>query len=152
MMKFFTRLVDSNDREVRRLEPAVARINELEPEFESLSDAELRGSTEKLRARLRDELGELLTPIELRDVAPGEEEETELAGGDPARHSEERKEQRKAERAQIDAALEEILPEAFAAVREAMKRALGKRHYDVQLLGGMVLHSGAIAEMKTGEG
>jgi preprotein translocase subunit SecA len=152
MMKFFTRLVDSNDREVRRLEPAVARINELEPEFEALSDAELRGSTEKLRARLREELGELLTPIELRDVAPGEEEETELAGGDPARHSEERKEQRKAERAQIDAALEEILPEAFAAVREAMKRALGKRHYDVQLIGGMVLHGGAIAEMKTGEG
>jgi preprotein translocase subunit SecA len=152
MMKFFTRLVDSNDREVRRLEPAVARINELEPEFESLSDAELRGSTDKLRARLRDELGELLTPIELRDVAPGEEEETELVGADPARHSEERKEQRKAERAQIDAALEEILPEAFAAVREAMKRALGKRHYDVQLLGGMVLQRGAIAEMKTGEG
>jgi preprotein translocase subunit SecA len=152
MMKFFTRLVDSNDREVRRLEPVVARINELEPEFEALSDAELRGSTEKLRARLRDELGELLTPIELRDVAPGEEEETELAGGDPARHSEERKEQRKAERAQIDAALDEILPEAFAAVREAMKRALGKRHYDVQLIGGMVLHRGAIAEMKTGEG
>jgi preprotein translocase subunit SecA len=152
MMKFFTRLVDSNDREVRRLEPAVARINELEPEFEALSDAELRGSTEKLRARLREELGELLTPIELREVAPGEEEETELAGGDPGRHSEERKEQRKAERAQIDTALEEILPEAFAAVREAMKRALGKRHYDVQLIGGMVLHSGAIAEMKTGEG
>jgi preprotein translocase subunit SecA len=152
MMKFFTRLVDSNDREVRRLEPLVARINELEPEFESLSDADLRGSTEKLRARLRDELGELLMPIELREVAPGEEEETELAGGDPARHSEERKEQRKAERAQIDAALDEILPEAFAAVREAMKRALGKRHYDVQLVGGMVLHRGAIAEMKTGEG
>ncbi|MEP6469869.1 MAG: preprotein translocase subunit SecA [Chloroflexota bacterium] len=151
-MKFFTRLVDSNDREVRRLEPLVARINELEPEFESLSDADLRGSTEKLRARLRNELGELLMPIELREVAPGEEEETELAGGDPARHSEERKEQRKAERAQIDAALDEILPEAFAAVREAMKRALGKRHYDVQLVGGMVLHRGAIAEMKTGEG
>ena len=152
MMKFLNRLVDSNDREVRRLEPVVARINELEPEFEALSDDELRGTTEKLRQRLRDELGELLTPIELREVPPGEEEETELAGGDPARHSEERKEQRKAERQQIDAALDEILPEAFAAVREAMKRALGKRHYDVQLIGGMVLHRGTIAEMKTGEG
>jgi preprotein translocase subunit SecA len=152
MMKFLSRLVDSNDREVRRLEPVVARINELEPELEALSDAELRGRTELLRERLRDDLGDLLTPIELRDVPPGEEEETELAGGDPARHSEERKDQRKAERAQIDAALDEILPEAFAAVREAMKRALGKRHYDVQLIGGMVLHRGAIAEMKTGEG
>jgi preprotein translocase subunit SecA len=152
MMKFISRLVDSNDREVRRMEPLVARINELEPQFEALSDDELRGTTEKLRERLREALGELLTPIELREVAPGEEEETELAGGDPARHSEERKEQRKREREQIDAALDELLPEAFAAVREAMKRALGKRHYDVQLIGGMVLHGGAIAEMKTGEG
>ena len=152
MKKFLSRLVDSNEREVRRLEPLVAAINEIEPEYAAMSDAELRGVTATLRARLEDELGELLTPIELRDVPPGEEEETELAGDDPARHSEERKEQRKREREQIDAALEEVLPEAFAAVREAMKRALGKRHYDVQLIGGTVLHRGAIAEMKTGEG
>jgi preprotein translocase subunit SecA len=152
MMKFLSRLVDSNDREVRRLEPLVERVNALELEYEAMSDAELRGTADSLRARLRDELGELLTPIELRDVLPGEEEETELAGGDPARHAEERREQRKRERKEIDAALDEILPEAFAAVREAMKRALGKRHYDVQLIGGMVLHRGAIAEMKTGEG
>jgi preprotein translocase subunit SecA len=152
MMKFLSRLTDSNDREVRRLEPAVARINELEPEIQALSDAELRAKTDELRARLRDELGELLTPIELRDVPPGEEEETELTSDDPARHSEERKEQRKRERALIDAGLETVLPEAFAAVREAMRRALGKRHYDVQMMGGMVLHRGAIAEMKTGEG
>jgi preprotein translocase subunit SecA len=152
MMKFFTRLVDSNDREVRRLDPLVDQINALEPEFEALSDAELRARTDTFRARLRESLGELLTPIELRVVPEDEEEETELAGGDPARHSEERKEQRKRERAEIDAALDEILPQAFAAVREAMRRALAKRHYDVQLLGGMVLHGGSIAEMKTGEG
>jgi preprotein translocase subunit SecA len=152
MMKFLSRLVDSNEREVRRLEPIAAEINELEPEIAALSDDELRDKTTELRARLHEGLGELLTPIELRTVAPGEEEETELVGGDPARHSEERKEQRKRERAEIDAALDEILPEAFAAVREAMRRALGKRHYDVQLVGGMVLHRGAIAEMRTGEG
>src|SRR5574338_516119 len=152
MMKFLSRLVDSNEREVRRLEPVIAEINALEPEYTALSDEELRAKTQELRDRLRDELGDLLTPIELREVPEGEEEETELAGGDPARHSEERKEQRKRERATIDAALEGILPEAFAAVREAMRRALGKRHYDVQLIGGIVLHRGAIAEMKTGEG
>ncbi|HEY7332368.1 MAG TPA: preprotein translocase subunit SecA [Candidatus Limnocylindria bacterium] len=152
MLKFLSRLTDSNDREVRRLEPIVAQINALEPEFQALTHAELRARTDALRQRLRDDLGDLLTPIELRDLAPGEEEETELVGGDPARHSEERKEQRKRERQEIDAGLNEVLPEAFAAVREAMRRALGKRHYDVQLLGGMVLHSGAIAEMKTGEG
>src|SRR5213078_4580525 len=50
------------------------------------------------------------------------------------------------------AALEEILPEAFAAVREASRRTIGLRHFDVQLLGGIVLHEGKIAEMKTGEG
>ncbi|HET6820562.1 MAG TPA: preprotein translocase subunit SecA [Candidatus Limnocylindria bacterium] len=152
MMKFLNRLVDSNDREVRRLDPLVERINALEPEYEAMSDAELRGSSATLRATLQDRLGELLIPIELREVPPGEEEETELAGSDPASHSEERKEQRKREREQIDAALNDVLPEAFAAVREAMKRALGKRHYDVQLIGGMVLHRGSIAEMKTGEG
>src|SRR5947199_7670221 len=48
--------------------------------------------------------------------------------------------------------LDDLLPEAFAAVREASKRALGMRHFDVQLIGGMVLHEGKIAEMKTGEG
>ena len=74
MMKFLNRLVDTNDREVRRLEPLVAGINELEPEFEALSDDELRATTDKLKQRLRDELGELLTPIELREVPPGEEE------------------------------------------------------------------------------
>ena len=65
MKKFLSRLVDSNEREVRRLEPLVAAINELEPEYEAMSDAELRGVTATLRARLQDELGELLTPIEL---------------------------------------------------------------------------------------
>ncbi|MEK9201579.1 MAG: preprotein translocase subunit SecA, partial [Patescibacteria group bacterium] len=49
-------------------------------------------------------------------------------------------------------ALDDLLPEAFAVVREASKRALGERHFDVQLLGGMILHRGGIAEMKTGEG
>jgi preprotein translocase subunit SecA len=152
MLKFFSRLTDSNDREVRRLEPLAEQINALEPEFQALTDDDLQARTDALRQRLRDDLGDLLVPIEQREVPPGEEEETELIGGDPARHSEERKEQRKRERREIDAGLNEILPEAFAAVREAMRRALSKRHYDVQLLGGMVLHQGAIAEMKTGEG
>jgi preprotein translocase subunit SecA len=153
MLKFLNRLVDSNDREVRRLEPTVARINELEPEFTALSDDELRGRTEELRGRLRERLGDLLLPVELRPRSEEDgEEESELAGADAARIHEERKERRKQERRQIDEALDEIVPEAFAAVREAMRRALGKRHYDVQLIGGMVLHRGAIAEMKTGEG
>ncbi|MEO8638565.1 MAG: preprotein translocase subunit SecA [Chloroflexota bacterium] len=152
MLKFLSRLTDSNEREVRRFEPTVARINELEPEYAALPDAELRGKTEQFRARLRDALGDLLIPIEQRPLTPEQAAESELVASDPMRISEERKEQHKQERGQIDAALDEILPEAFAAVREAMRRALSKRHYDVQLVGGMVLHTGAIAEMKTGEG
>jgi preprotein translocase subunit SecA len=152
MLKFLNRLTDSNEREVRRFEPTVARVNELEPEYAALSDAELRAKTEQFRARLSEALGDLLTPIEQRALTPEEASESELVVPDPTRISEERKEQHRRERRQIDAALDEILPEAFAAVREAMRRALAKRHYDVQLVGGMVLHAGAIAEMKTGEG
>ncbi len=149
MMKFLSRIVDSNDREIRKLEPFVERINALEPEMTALTDAQLAGKTDELKSRLRDELGDLLIPIELRDTP---DEDSELTASNPALLAEERKAQRKRERRQIDEALDGYIPEAFAAVREAMRRALGKRHYDVQLLGGIVLHRGSIAEMKTGEG
>ena len=170
MMKFLSRLVDSNEREVRRLEPMVAEINALEPAYAALSDDELMAKTAELRARLRDKVGELLIPMELRaphrngdtpdadegsvDVAALEalDEDSELTARDPAALAERRKEQRTRELRLINEALDELLPDAFAAVREAMNRALGKRHYDVQMLGAMVLHRGQIAEMKTGEG
>ena len=155
MMKFLNRLVDSNEREVKGLEPLVAEINALEPEYQALSAAELRARTDDFRSRLRDELGDLLVPYELRERPADPELEladSELAGADPNRIREERAERRKRERREIDGALDALLPEAFAAVREAMRRSLGKRHYDVQLMGGVVLHRGAIAEMKTGEG
>ncbi len=166
MMKFLNRLVDSNEREVRRLEPIVAEINALEPEFQALSDDELRAKTAEFRTHLADRVGDILVPMELRHQAAAAngdgpeitdeldewEEDSELTASDPMRIAERRKEQRKRELKRINEALDEILPEAFAAVREAMSRALGKRHYDVQLIGGMVLHRGQIAEMKTGEG
>jgi preprotein translocase subunit SecA len=149
MLKFLSRLTDSNEREVRRLEPIVAQANELEPEVQALSDAELRAKTDELRARLRDRLGDLMVPIEER---AGASADSALAGDEPALDRQQLREERKRELKQINNALDELLPEAFAAVREAMRRALGKRHYDVQLIGGMVLHAGRIAEMKTGEG
>src|SRR5438552_6495575 len=164
MMKFLSRLVDSNEREVRRLEPLVADINALETTYTALSDDELMAKTAELRARLRDAVGELLIPAELRtahrngdspeadEMIEAPDDDSELTARDPAALVERRKEQRKRELQLINDALDELLPDAFAAVREAMRRALGKRHYDVQLLGGMVLHRGQIAEMKTGEG
>ncbi|MBA7496034.1 Protein translocase subunit SecA [subsurface metagenome] len=105
MFKWLGSLIDSNEKELKRLQPVVSRINELEPEFERLNDAELRAKTDEFKARLK-------------------------AG----------------------TSLDELLPEAFAAVREAAKRTIGQRHFDVQLMGGVVLHQGKIAEMKTGEG
>ncbi|MDQ2674386.1 MAG: hypothetical protein M3Y40_06995 [Chloroflexota bacterium] len=153
MLKFFSRLTDSNEREVKSLQPIVDAINALEPEIQALSDAELAARTESLRARLRDEIGDILTPIELRELDPDEEAaESALAGADAARLADRLKQQRDAELKRINDALEGVLPEAFASVREAMVRALGKRHYDVQLMGGIVLHRGAIAEQRTGEG
>ena len=153
MFKFLSRLGDSNEREIRALQPIIERINALEPEIQALSDAELAAKTDALRARLRDEIGDILIPIDERETDPDEDaSESALAGADAARLADERKQQRTAERKRIDEALEGVLPEAFASAREAMVRALGKRHYDVQLMGGIVLHRGAIAEQRTGEG
>ena len=94
-----------NDRLVRKYAQTVKRINALEPEFEKLSDDELRAKTDEFKQR--------------------------VAGGE---------------------SLDALLPEAFAVVREAGKRVHGMRHFDVQMIGGMVLHDGKIAEMRTGEG
>src|SRR5688572_21193874 len=153
MFKFLSRLGDSNEREIRALQPLVDRINAIEPEIQALTDAELAGKTDALRARLREQVGEILEPIELRATDPDEDAaESALAGADAARLADALKQQRESELKRINEALEELLPEAFAAVREAMVRALGKRHYDVQLMGGIVLHRGAIAEQRTGEG
>jgi preprotein translocase subunit SecA len=105
MLKFLSELWDTNLREVKRLREKVTLINRLEPEFQELSDTELKAKTAEYRNRLAD-----------------------------------------------GATLDELLPEAFATVREAAKRTIGQRHFDVQCIGGMVLHEGKIAEMKTGEG
>jgi preprotein translocase subunit SecA len=153
MFKFLSRLGDSNEREVRALEPLVQRINALEPEIQALSDDDLRARTDVLRERLRERVGDILVPIELRPHDADEDAaDSALTGADAARVADRLKQQRERELKQINEALEELLPEAFAAVREAMVRALGKRHYDVQLMGGVVLHRGAIAEQRTGEG
>ena len=153
MFKFLSRLGDSNEREVRALQPLVDEIGALEPEIQALSDAELAGKTDELRARLRARLGELMVPIDLRETDPDDDAaESTLAGADAARLADQLKEQRERELKEINEALDELVPEAFASVREAMVRALAKRHYDVQMLGGIVLHRGSIAEMRTGEG
>src|SRR5690606_27612075 len=96
---------DSNEKQVKKYQWVVKEVNALEPEFQALSDDELKAKTVEFRERL----------------AEGED-------------------------------LDDLLPEAFAAVREAARRTIGLRHFDVQLIGGAVLHDGKVAEMKTGEG
>jgi preprotein translocase subunit SecA len=123
-----------NEREVKRLLPRVAAITALEPEVSKLTDAELRSKTDEFRQRVQDRLAQLQEP---------KEEELD---------ADRRKLWEKEQNAAIDETLDAILEEAFAVVREAGRRALNMRHFDVQLIGGMVLHSGRIAEMKTGEG
>ena len=94
-----------SERELRRIEPTIRKIESLRPDMQALSDEELRGKTVEFRKRLSE--GETL---------------------------------------------DDLLPEAFAAVREGAKRALNMEPFRVQLIGGVVLHQGRIAEMKTGEG
>ncbi len=105
-MGLFDKIFGSySDRELKRIYPIADKIETLEPEFQKLSDAELRAKTDEFKNR--------------------------LAGGE---------------------SLDDLLPEAFAAVREASWRVLGMKPFRVQLIGGIVLHQGRIAEMKTGEG
>ena len=121
-----------NERELKRLWPVVAKINVFEPAMQKLSDAELRAKTEEFRQRIRESV-QRAAPNEVE----GQEEQSPIKGKrDPV----------------MEEALDEVLPEAFAVVREAGRRVLNMRHFDVQLIGGMVLHQGKISEMKTGEG
>ena len=138
---------DPIKRELKRHDAAVDEINSLEEEISKLSDEALRDKTAEFRQRLgvaAPDLSHGQSAAAGSGPRLGTDEEDEEA--EVARQEEERLEKER------QAALNEILPEAFAVVREASKRTLGMRHFDVQLIGGMVLHQGKIAEMKTGEG
>ena len=109
-MNFITKTLNklfsnTNQQELNKIKPIVARINELEKDFLNFSEAKFIEKTNEFKKNISD-----------------------------------------------GRSLEEILPEAFAMVREAAKQTLNERHFDVQLVGGVVLHRGSIAEMKTGEG
>ncbi len=106
MPSFFSKLLSlGSDKQLKEFRKIADQVNDLEPQFKKMDDAELRGQTARFRER--HENGE---------------------------------------------SLDDILPEAFAAMREASQRTIGQRHFDVQLIGGIALHRGTIAEMKTGEG
>ena len=156
-----------HDRERKRIQPIVDEINEHYERLHGVSEEELRGQTARFRDMLRARTGELEQRIaELKeqkrtttDAAERERIDVELQGNDGRGGLEADL------RAAIAETLDEILPEAFATVREAARRLVGTTtgvtghelewnmvHYDVQLMGGYQLHEGKIAEMATGEG
>jgi preprotein translocase subunit SecA len=128
-----------NERFVKNKRPTVEAINALEPQMQKLTDAELRAKTDEFKRRLQERLSRV----------SGDGASAEAADEDDIDRA------KQLEKEQYDAlqeALDDLLIEAFAVVREAGRRVLNMRHFDVQLIGGMVLHQGRIAEMKTGEG
>jgi len=162
VIKWLGGLVDSNEKQIRRLQPIVDNINDLEPEYEKLTPEALKAKTNEFKNRIAEATSTIRQ--ELSGLRTGfEEVKQKLTGtlGDSERDELETHRKRYLDRIgeleteakkTENAVLDELLPEAFAAVREAAKRTIKQRHFDVQLMGGMVLHQGKISEMKTGEG
>jgi len=124
MLKNFVKIFggDPNKKTIEQYSGIAQLINSLEPQFEALSDEALRAKTDEFRTRVTESVGSM----------DGLDQQQQFGAQQEA--------------------LEEILPQAFAVVREASKRTLGLRHFDVQMIGGVALHRGSIAEMRTGEG
>src|SRR3984957_11297163 len=124
--------------------PNAAAINALEPQIGKLTDAKLRAKAEEFRQRIQEHMSKFGGNGNQAGAADADSEDD----NDLDRIKRIGKERHDA----LQEVLNEILPEAFAVVRDGGRRVLNMRHFDVQLIGGMVLHSGTISEMKTGEG
>ena len=129
-MQFLRKLFDGNERDIQNYRKKVEKVNALEPEIKALTDEQLKAKTADLKERVAVTIN---AECERRGKTWDELEREE-------------------KRSVSDIALDPLLPEAFAVCREAASRTLSMRPFDVQLIGGMVLHDGRIAEMKTGEG
>jgi preprotein translocase subunit SecA len=123
-MSFLDTIFNGQGRRVKAYEPIVAHTGEFEPAVSSLTDEQLKAKTANFKERIEEKLKSQNAKGKNEDEMQAIEKEV----------------------------LDEIMPEAFAAVREASKRTLGQRHFDVQIMGGAILHNGNIAEMRTGEG
>ena len=143
---------DPAKRNLTRMRKIVKIINGLEPKYEAMSDDELKAQTNVLKERL-DTLNKKaeanIARAKLKASAKKSETKAESTDGTKKQSTSVKSEKLERNETKI---LSEILPDAFALVREATKRVLGMRHYDVQMIGGIVLHEGNVAEMKTGEG
>ncbi|MCE7935300.1 MAG: preprotein translocase subunit SecA, partial [Chlorobi bacterium CHB2] len=162
MLKLLEKIFGAKrDKDVQALYPIVDEINEIFEELQSLSDEELRGKTDEFRALIRER-------IQADEEALAEKQarlKEDISANERDRLYEEIADLEANIYATTQDTLNEILPEAFAVVKEACRRHVGKQweaggamvtwemvHYDVQLIGGIVLHQGKISEMATGEG
>ncbi len=137
---------DAQKKTLRRLRKRVDEINKLGAKYSEMTDEELKEQTAKLKKRL--------AKLQKQDEAKTAIEKVKAekkAEKDDKKHPK-KKEDKKVKIAEMNRALDQILPDAFALVREASDRVLKLRPFDVQLIGGIVLHEGNVAEMKTGEG
>ena len=143
---------DPAKRNLTRMRKIVKIINGLEQKYEAMSDDELKAQTNVLKERL-DTLNKKaeanIARAKLKASAKKSETKAESVSDNKKQSTSVKSEKLERNETKI---LSEILPDAFALVREATKRVLGMRHYDVQMIGGIVLHEGNVAEMKTGEG
>ena len=128
---------DAQKRVLKRLWKRANEITKLESKYEKMSDEELKSQTEIFKKKIDKAL---------------KQSRTEKEAGNKTEKKKSKKKTKKHVEKDDTKILDEILNDAFAVAREASKRVLGMRPYDVQLIGGMVLNSGAVAEMKTGEG
>src|SRR5688500_15354659 len=140
MRSLLNRLIGGgNDAHLARLRPIVAAINELDAHYQGLTDEQIRSEMEQVRR-------------EVAEAAPPTPPTEEELGADRERRADLQRERERADAKRLQAALDDVLPDVFAAAREVSRRKLEMRPFDVQLMGAVVLHQGRIAEMKTGEG
>ena len=134
---------DPEKRELKRMEKIVQGINKLEPKYQAMSDDELKDQTNFLKKQLLElrKKADAKTALEKQKLEKESSKKTKKTSAKTI-------DTKKAE----DKILDQLLPDAFALVREATFRILGMRHFDVQMIGGIALHEGNVAEMKTGEG
>lgn len=134
---------DPEKRELKRMEKIVQGINKLEPKYQAMSDDELKDQTNLLKKQLLElrKKADAKTALEKQKLEKESSKKTKKTSAKTI-------DTKKAE----DKILDQLLPDAFALVREATFRILDMRHFDVQMIGGIALHEGNVAEMKTGEG
>jgi len=151
---------DAQKKTLRRIYKRVLEINKLEPKYQAMSDEELAGQTKILKEKLEEltkkEQSKIaqtkLKKSKSAKITPETLEESAELSSDKTKGEKSKKFRHFSHGVDIEAAMNQILPDAFAVVREATNRVLGMRHFDVQMVGGIALHEGNVAEMKTGEG